>query len=230
MLEELKKQVCEANRKLFASGLVIETFGNVSGVDRAGGHMVIKPSGVPYDALKPKDMIVVDLETGRAVEGELRGSSDTPTHAVLYRGFKNVTGVAHTHSLYATAWAQAGKDIPVLGTTHADYFDGPIPCTRAMTAEEIQGDYEGNTGRVILERFADLDPMRFPGALVVAHGAFAWGGSPDEAVRHAVVLEYLAQLAAQTVAIEPYPRPVGAALLRKHFFRKHGPRAYYGQE
>ena len=230
MLEELKKQVCEANKKLFASGLVIETFGNVSGVDRAGGHMVIKPSGVPYEHLKPKDMIVVSVQTGRAVEGELKGSSDTPTHLELYRAFKDVAGVAHTHSLHATAWAQAGKDIPVLGTTHADYFHGPVPCTRDLTAEEVRGDYEAVTGKVIVERFADLDPTHFPGALVAAHGPFAWGASADEAVHHAVVLEYLAHLAAQTVAIKPYPRPIDAALVEKHFFRKHGPGAYYGQK
>ncbi|HUT01707.1 MAG TPA: L-ribulose-5-phosphate 4-epimerase AraD [Phycisphaerae bacterium] len=230
MLEELKQLVCEANRKLVEEGLVVQTFGNVSGVDRDGGHLVIKPSGVAYDELTPERMVVVSLESGEPVEGLLRPSSDTPTHRVLYGELAGIGGIVHTHSLCATAWAQARREIPPFGTTHADYFFGPVPCTRVLTDEEIGTDYEANTGRVIAERFADLDVASLPGVLVASHGPFAWGASPEEAVHNAVVLEHLARLAAATVAIDPYPKAVSFKLLEKHYLRKHGPGAYYGQK
>ena len=230
MLEELKQRVCEANRKLVEEGLVVQTFGNASGVDRDGGHVVIKPSGVAYDELTAGRMVVVSLEDGGVVEGELRPSSDTPTHRVLYRRLEGIGGIVHTHSLYATAWAQARREIPPFGTTHADYFYGTVPCTRVMTDEEIAGDYEANTGKVIAERFADLDPSSLPGVLVASHGPFAWGPSVEEAVRNAAVLEHLARLASATVAIDPYPRIVSLKLLEKHYLRKHGDGAYYGQK
>jgi L-ribulose-5-phosphate 4-epimerase len=229
MLDELKKQVCEANLALVAKGLIIETFGNVSGVDRESGHVVIKPSGVAYDGMKPKHMVVVSLESGATVEGEYRPSSDTLTHLMLYRAFPAIGGVVHTHSLYATAWAQARREIPALGTTHADYFHGPVPCTRPLTLQEIRVAYEENTGKVIVERFADLDPLHFPGTLVVNHGPFAWGESVAKAVENAVALEYCARLAAEALRINPSAKPMPAALLDKHFFRKHGSKAYYGQ-
>ena len=230
MLEELKQQVCEANLKLVDEGLVFWTFGNVSGIDRAGGHVAIKPSGVPYNGMTGEHMVVVSLETGETVEGDLNPSSDTPTHLELYRAFKNIGGVAHTHSLYATAWAQARKDIPLLGTTHADYFYGPIPCTRVMKVEEITGDYEANTGKVIVERFKMIDPAQVQAALVSGHGPFAWGASADDAVHSAAIVEHLARLAVETVRIEEYPRPVQKELVNRHFHRKHGPGAYYGQK
>lgn len=230
MLEELRQRVCEANRKLIDEGLVVQTFGNVSGLDRDGGHVVIKPSGVAYDDLAPDRMVVVSLEGGQVVEGDLRPSSDTPTHLVLYRELKGIGGIVHTHSLYATAWAQARREVPPFGTTHADYFYGTVPCTRPMTDEEVAGDYEANTGKVIAERFAELDHASLPGVLVANHGPFAWGPSPEEAVHNAVVLEHLARLASATVAIAPYPRTVSLKLLEKHYLRKHGPGAYYGQE
>ena len=230
MLKELKTQVCRANLKLAAEGLVIQTWGNVSGVDRAGGNMVIKPSGVPYDAMMPEQMVVISLQTGKVVEGDLRPSSDTPTHLELYRVFESIGGVVHTHSFYATAWAQARREIPPLGTTHADYFRGAVPCTRPLRPEEIQNDYEANTGKVIAERLGRLDPLETPGVLVANHGPFAWGLTPDEAVLHAVILEHLARLATETLRVEPYPRTISAILLNKHFTRKHGPDAYYGQK
>ena len=229
MLEELKKEVCEANLRLLAEGLVVQTFGNVSGVDRAGGHMVIKPSGLPYEGMKPKHMVVVCLLTGQPVEGDLRPSSDTPTHLELYRAFQGAGGVVHTHSIYATAWAQARRGIPPFGTTHADYFHGAIPCTRAMIPGEITAEYEANTGKVIVERFAELDPLQIPGVLVAEHGPFAWGPTPSQAVHNAVILEHLARLASETLRVEPYPGQIGRELLDKHFMRKHGPGAYYGQ-
>ena len=228
MLEELKQKVCDANHTLVAEGLVIQTWGNVSG--REGEHLVIKPSGVRYESMKPEDMVVVSLETGEVAEGDLRPSSDTPTHLALYRAFERIGGVAHTHSHHATAWAQARRDIPLLGTTHADYFYRPVPCTRQMRAEEIAGDYEANTGKVIIERFAALNPMHVQAVLVSAHGPFAWGRDPEEAVHHAGIVEHLARLAADTVRIEPYPKPVQQELVDKHFLRKHGPDAYYGQK
>jgi len=230
MLEELKKQVCEANLRLLAEGLVVQTFGNVSGIDRSSGNIVIKPSGVSYDDMKPEHMVVVSLRTGDVVEGDLRPSSDTPSHIELYRAFNGIGGVVHTHSLYATAWAQGRREILVLGTTHADYFHGPVPVTRALTAEEIQHDYEANTGKVMVERFASLDPLRMQAVLVAGHGPFVWGPSPDKAVENAVALEYIARLASETLRIEPYPKPISGALLDKHFLRKHGPDAYYGQK
>ncbi|HUU22935.1 MAG TPA: L-ribulose-5-phosphate 4-epimerase AraD [Phycisphaerae bacterium] len=230
MLEQLKEQVCEANLRLAAEGLVIQTWGNVSGVDRDGGNLVIKPSGVGYEGMKPSQMVVVSLETGRPVEGDLHPSTDTPTHLELYRAMAGIGGVVHTHSTCATAWAQARKEILPLGTTHADYFYGPIPCTRLMTAKEIAGEYEANTGKVIVERFADLDPLQVPGVLMADHGPFAWGETPDAAVHNAVILEHLARLATETLRVDPYPKPVSQSLLDKHFLRKHGPGAYYGQK
>ena len=230
MLEELKKRVCDANLKLVAEGLVIQTWGNVSAVDRASGNVVIKPSGVPYDVMKPEHMVVVSLESGEVVEGDLRPSSDTPTHVVLYRAFAEIGGVVHTHSLYATAWAQALRDIPALGTTHADYFYGAVPCTRLMTPEEIQGEYEARTGDVIVERFEEMDALHFPGVLVASHAPFAWGATVEKAVENAVVLENIAHLASETLKIEAAAQAMQSELLDKHFLRKHGSGAYYGQK
>lgn len=230
MLEELKQQVCEANRQLVREGLVIQTWGNASAVDRVSGNLVIKPSGVPYDGLQPEHMVVVSLATGRVVEGDFKPSSDTATHRVLYRAFKEIGGIAHTHSLYATAWAQARREIPALGTTHADYFHGPVPCTRLLTAKEIERDYETNTGQVILERFKKLDPLHLPGVLVASHAPFAWGTTVEKAVEIAVVLEQLARLASETLCVKPSTKPLQRLLLDKHFHRKHGPQAYYGQK
>jgi L-ribulose-5-phosphate 4-epimerase len=230
MLEKLKKQVFEANLDLVKEGLVIQTWGNASGIDRKRGLVVIKPSGVPYAVMKPKHMVVVSLETGRVVEGRFRPSSDTPTHRVLYRAFKEIGGIAHTHSLYATAWAQAGRGIPSYGTTQADYWYGNVPCTRLLTPKEIKGDYETNTGRVIVERFKSLKPAEHPAVLVASHGPFTWGGDPHDAVHNAVVLEFVARLASETLRINPKTQPMQTALLNKHFLRKHGPGAYYGQK
>lgn len=230
MFEELKAQVCKANLDLVKEGLVIQTFGNVSGIDRASGRIVIKPSGVGYDVMKPEHMVVVALDSGKVVEGDLRPSSDTPIHRVLYRAFKDVGGIVHTHSLFATAWAQARRGIPALGTTHADYFHGPVPCTRAMTPKEIKGDYEVETGNVIVERFRKLAPSEFPGALVASHGPFAWGKTVAKAVENAIVLEYLARLASETLRLNPRIGAMRRALLEKHFLRKHGSGAYYGQK
>ncbi len=229
MLEELKQQVCQANLDLVDEGLVIQTWGNVSGVDRERGLMVIKPSGVPYDNMTAGDMVVVSLETGQPVEGQLKPSSDTPTHLVLYRAFEALGGVVHTHSLYATAWAQAMRDVPPLGTTHADYVHGPIPCTRMLRVGEIEGDYEANTGHVIVERLEGIDPRHCPAVLVAGHGPFAWGEAPDKAVTSAAVLEHLCRLASETLRIDATVDPLPHQLLDKHFLRKHGPDAYYGQ-
>jgi L-ribulose-5-phosphate 4-epimerase len=229
MLDDLKKLVCHANLQLVAEGLVIHTWGNVSGVDRAGGRMVIKPSGVPYAVMKPAHMVVVSLESGKVLEGTANPSSDTPTHLVLYRAFKEIGGIVHTHSLFGTAWAQARREIPALGTTHADYFEGPIPCTRLMKAAEIKTDYEANTGRVIVERFGRLDPLARPGVLVASHAPFAWGKSVMDAVHNAVVLEQVARMASETLRVNPAIRPMQPVLLDKHYSRKHGPGAYYGQ-
>ncbi len=230
MLDKLKEQVCRANVELGAEGLVIQTFGNVSGIDRERNLVAIKPSGVPYEALGPDQIVVVSLETGQPVEGDLKPSSDTPTHLELYRAFGSIGGVAHTHSTCATAWAQARREIPPLGTTHADYFHGPVPCTQPMTAAEIKTDYEANTGKVIVKRFVELDPLEFPGTLVANHGPFTWGTDAIQAVHAASALEHLARLAAETLRIEPGAGAISVELLDKHFLRKHGPGRYYGQD
>lgn len=230
MLEQLKQDVCQANLDLVKEGLVIQTWGNASGIDREHDLVVIKPSGVPYTGMKPEHMVVVSLETGKAVDGSLNPSSDTPTHLMLYRAFKNVGGVVHTHSLYATAWAQAGKGIPAYGTTQADYWYGDVPCTRLLTPKEIKTDYEANTGRVIIDTFKDLDPMQHPAVLVASHGPFTWGRDVNEAVHNASVLEFIARLASETLRLNPKTKPMPSALLDKHFLRKHGPKAYYGQK
>lgn len=229
MLEELKEKVCKANLDLVKHGLVIFTWGNVSGIDREKGLVVIKPSGVSYDNMKPSDMVVVDLQTGKVVEGDLNPSSDTPTHLVLYRAFPEIGGVVHTHSTYATAWAQAGIDLPNIGTTHADYFHDAVPCTADMTREEVEGDYELETGNVIVKAFESINPMHTPGVLVKNHGPFAWGKTPDEAVHNAVVLEQVAMMASISYGINPN-LTMSPLLIEKHFSRKHGPNAYYGQK
>ncbi len=229
MLEELKEKVYRANMELVAHGLVIFTWGNVSGIDRKKGLVVIKPSGVDYDTMKASDMVVVDLATGKVVEGDLRPSSDTPTHLELYRSFSEIGGVVHTHSTYATAWAQAGKDIPNIGTTHADYFHDAIPCTADMTAGEVGGDYELETGRVIVKRFEGLNPIHTPGVLVKNHGPFSWGKTPAEAVHNAVVMEQVAKMAFIAYGVNP-SLTMNQLLIEKHFNRKHGPNAYYGQK
>ena len=229
MLEELKEKVYRANMELVAHGLVIFTWGNVSGIDREKGLVVIKPSGVDYDTMKASDMVVIDLATGKVVEGDLRPSSDTPTHLELYRSFPEIGGVVHTHSTYATAWAQAGKDIPNIGTTHADYFHDAIPCTADMTAGEVGGDYELETGRVIVKRFEGLNPIHTPGVLVKYHGPFSWGKTPAEAVHNAVVMEQVAKMAFIAYGVNP-SLTMNQLLIEKHFNRKHGPNAYYGQK
>ena len=227
MLEGLKEQVCKANLALVDHGLVLFTWGNVSAIDRASGLVVIKPSGVPYDRMIPADMVVVDLD-GRVVEGDLKPSSDTPTHLVLYRAFPETGGIVHTHSTFATAWAQAGKDIPNIGTTHSDYFHNDIPCTADMTTCQVRGDYELETGNVIVERFRDIDPVHTPGVLVKNHGPFSWGRDADEAVHNAVVLEQVAKMAFISMTLNPDSK-MNPLLIEKHFSRKHGPDAYYGQ-
>ena len=229
MLEQLKELVCRANKDLAASGLIIQTFGNVSGVDRAAGIMAIKPSGVAYEDLAPRDIVMVSLGDGTVAEGRLRPSSDAPTHLALYRGFGDIGGVVHTHSLYATAWAQACREIPPYGTTHADFFHGPVPCTRALRGQEIRDDYEAAIGAAIVERFAGLDPAHLPGVLVAGHGPFTWGRTPADAVGNAVALEFVARAASLALQIDPSCRPLQRELLDKHFHRKHGPGAYYGQ-
>ncbi len=229
MLEELKKEVFQANLDLVKQGLVIFTWGNVSGVNREKGLVVIKPSGVSYETMKPEDMVVVSLETGKVVEGDLNPSSDTPTHLVLYRAFQNIQGVVHTHSTYATAWAQAGKDIPNIGTTHADYFYKAVPCTADMTKEEVEGKYELETGNVIVKRFEGINPDHTPGVLVKNHGPFTWGTSPANAVYNAKVLEQCAKMAFISFAINP-ETTMNPLLIEKHYSRKHGPNAYYGQK
>jgi len=229
MLEQLKKQVCQANLDLVHEGLVIETWGNASGIDREGRLMVIKPSGVSYDEMKPAHMVVVALDSGKVVEGKLKPSSDTATHLVLYRAFVEIGGVVHTHSLYATAWAQTGLPLPAFGTTHADYFHGAVPCTRRLTPAEIRGDYEEETGNVIVATFRKRDPLSCPAVLVASHGPFAWGKTVGEAVHNAVVFEHVVRLASETLRISSSARPMQQVLLDKHFFRKHGSGAYYGQ-
>lgn len=230
-LDELREQVVEANRSLVAAGLVTLSFGNASGVDRDRGVLLIKPSGFACDDLQPRDVVVVSLNDGNVVEGSLRPSSDTPTHRVLYRRFESIGGVVHTHSPYASAWAQAGRDIPCLGTTHADHFAGSVPVTRQLTADEIAGDYEGETGEVIVETLdgSGLDPLHMTAALVASHGPFTWGADPAEAVTNAVALEAVAAMAGRTLALAPASESISEALLARHFGRKHGPAAYYGQ-
>ena len=235
MLEELKEAVLQANLELPRRGLVVYTWGNVSGVDRERGLMIIKPSGVSYEAMKASDMVVVSLETGEKVEGALNPSSDTPTHVVLYREFPEAGGIVHTHSRWATTLAQAGRDLPPLGTTHADHFYGAVPCTRAMRREEIEGvpgHYEWETGHVIVEAFRErgIDPASVPAALVRSHGPFTWGKTPAKAVENAVVLEELAFMAWHDLALDPDLPDMPRALLDKHYLRKHGASAYYGQK
>lgn len=230
MLEDLKELVCEANLLLPKYHLVTFTWGNVSGVDREKGLMVIKPSGVEYDSMKPSDMVVVDLATGKKVEGGLNPSSDTDTHMVLYNAFPDIGGIVHTHSRWATVFAQSGRGIPALGTTHADYFYGEIPCTRKMTPQEIAGRYEYETGRVITETFENISENDMPSVLVHSHGPFSWGTDPMNAVHNAVVLEELAFMAWHNLMMNPGISPMQQELLDKHYLRKHGANAYYGQK
>ena len=228
MLEDLKQNVFQANLDLVKHGLVIFTWGNVSGIDRESGLVVIKPSGVDYDTMKVSDMVVVDLD-GNVVEGDLRPSSDTPTHLALYKAFPEIGGVVHTHSTYATAWAQAGIDLPNIGTTHADYFHQAIPCTADMTEAEVKGEYELETGNVIIERFKGMNPVHTPGVLVKNHGPFAWGKDPHDAVHNAVVMEQVAKMASIAYSVN-HNLTMNPLLIEKHFNRKHGPNAYYGQK
>jgi len=228
LLRSLREQVLEANLELVRRGLVLYTFGNASGIDRNERLVVIKPSGVPYDAIKPEDLVVVNLE-GKAVEGTLRPSSDLPTHLILYKAFAKIGGIAHTHSRAATAWAQAGREIPCFGTTHADYFHCSIPVTRALTPAQIRSNYEANTGHAIASRFAKLDPLHAPAVLVAGHAPFCWGATPADAAHIAVIVEEIAALAFQTLAANPKARPISKHLHEKHFLRKHGASAYYGQ-
>lgn len=228
MLESLRAEVYEANLELVRRGLVLYTFGNASGLARDEGLVVIKPSGVPYENMTPADLVITDLE-GRVVEGGLRPSSDLSTHLALYRAFPSIGGVAHTHSRHATAWAQAGREIPCLGTTHADYFHSSVPVTALLTAAEIEADYEANTGAAIIRLMREHDPLACPAALVAGHAPFCWGRSVTEAARAAVIVEELAALAFQTLVINPQAQPISKELHRKHHSRKHGPKAYYGQ-
>ena len=229
--EELKERVWRANLDIVEAGLVELTWGNVSGVDRQAGVMAIKPSGVPYDSLQPVDIVVLSLADGEVIDSNLRPSSDTPTHLHLYREFASIGGVVHTHSTHAVSWAQAERAVPCFGTTHADHFYGTVPVTRRMTTDEIQQDYEHNTGVVIVERFRDdtLDPLNIPGVLVACHGPFAWGVTVEKAVENAIVLESVSRTALNTLQVNPSASPVDQVLLDKHFLRKHGPGAYYGQ-
>ena len=229
MLEELKREVYKANMLLPGYGLVIFTWGNVSGIDREKNLMVIKPSGVAYEQMKPEDMVVVDVETGETVEGDLNPSSDTDTHLVLYRNFKNIGGIVHTHSKWAVSFAEAGKDVLPLGTTHGDYFYGSIPCTRKMTPQEISGAYELETGNVIVETFRDKDPDDIPGVLVHSHGPFVWGKDPSNAVHNSVVLETVCEMNYHAQMLNKDLGPMQKELLDKHYLRKHGANAYYGQ-
>lgn len=231
MLKKLKHAVYEANMELPHRGLVTYTWGNVSGIDRERGLVVIKPSGVSYDELTPDDLVVLDLD-GKVVDGKLNPSSDTKTHLELYKAFPEIGGIVHTHSPYAVGWAQAGRDIPAYGTTHADYFYGPVPCCRSLTEQEVEEDYERNTGLVIVETFRqrELDPVHVPGAICRNHGPFTWGKDAAQAVYHAVVLEEVAKMAVYTTQIAPDAQPAPQYVLDKHFLRKHGPNAYYGQK
>ncbi len=229
--EKLKEDVWLANKELAKSGLVVLTWGNVSGVDRAAGVMAIKPSGVDYDGLKPEDIVILSIDSGEKIEGSLRPSSDTASHLLLYQEFDSIGGVVHTHSAYATSWAQACREIPCLGTTHADYFYGSVPLTRQLTPEEIKEAYERNTGAVIVERFVEdsLDPSQFPGVLLPNHGVFTWGKDPMSALESSVVVEEVAKMGFHTMLLNPQAS-IPQTLLDKHFLRKHGPGAYYGQE
>lgn len=227
MVEELKEKVFQANLDLVKHGLVIFTWGNVSAIDREKGVVVIKPSGVSYEEMKAEDMVVINLD-GTILQGVLKPSSDTATHLVLYNAFPEIGGIVHTHSTFATAWAQAGRNIPNIGTTHADYFSQAIPCTRAMTCEEIEGEYEKETGNVIVERFKDINPVHVPGVLVENHGPFSWGKDAHDAVHNAVVMEQVAKIAYVAYGINP-DLTMNEHLITKHFNRKHGPNAYYGQ-
>lgn len=229
MLEKLKQEVWEANLDLPKQGLVVYTWGNVSGIDRETGLVVIKPSGVEYEHLKVEDMVVVDLE-GNVVEGKLNPSSDTPTHLEIYKAFPEVGGVVHTHSSMAVSFAQAGRSLPAMGTTHADYFYGAVPCTRAMTPEEIAGEYEKETGKVIVETFKNIPALEVPAVLVREHGPFTWGKTPSDAVYHSVVLEEVSKMAFHTALLAQDMANMQQALLDKHFLRKHGKNAYYGQK
>ena len=229
MLERLKEQVFQANLLLPKHGLITFTWGNVSGIDREQGLVVIKPSGVSYDDMKAEDMVVVEMETGKTVEGSLKPSSDTATHLELYKAFPNIGGIVHTHSRWATTFAQAGRGIMALGTTHGDYFYGEIPCTRKMTKAEIEGEYEKETGTVIIETLQGKDPDAIPAVLVYSHGPFAWGSDPMDAVHNAVVLEEVAFMNFHTMLFEPNIPPMQQELLDKHYLRKHGANAYYGQ-
>lgn len=229
MLEGLKQQVYEANMELPKRGLVVYTWGNVSGIDKETGYFAIKPSGVEYDDLKPEDMVIMDLQ-GNKIEGEYNPSSDTLTHIELYKAFPEIGGVVHTHSTWATQWAQAGRSIPSYGTTHADYFYGDIPCARSLTPEEIEEAYEKNTGLVIAETFTGKNPNYVPGVLCTNHGPFSWGKDAEEAVHNAVVLEECAKMAYYTESINPRVQPIPKVLMDKHFLRKHGENAYYGQK
>ena len=228
LLQNLRSQVLEANLELVRRGLVVYTFGNASGIDRKSGLVAIKPSGVPYEELTPEQMVVSDLQ-GKIVEGDLRPSSDLPTHLELYRQFPHIGGVAHTHSEYATSWAQAEQPIPCFGTTHADYFHGEVPVTERLSASQIKADYELETGVAICQRFRDLDPDRIPAVLVAGHAPFCWGPSPGEAAHNAVILEYVARMAYRTLLINAESQPLMRELHDKHFLRKHGQNAYYGQ-
>ena len=231
MLEELKKQVCKANIELSKRGVVIYTWGNVSGIDRKSGLLVIKPSGVEYDRMRPEDMVVVDLLTGEKVEGGYKPSSDTPTHIEIYKAFPSIGGITHTHSINAVAFAQAGLDIPALGTTHADYFYGSIPCTRDLSELEVKEEYETNTGKVIIEciRKRDINPSVIPGIVVKNHGPFAWGSTAADSVYNAVVMDVIAEMNIKTLMLNPHAY-MKSYILDKHYMRKHGPDAYYGQD
>ena len=229
MLEELKDKVCKANLDLVKHGVVLFTWGNVSAIDKETGLVVIKPSGVDYSVMKPEHMVVVDID-GKVVDGSLNPSTDLPTHLELYKAYSGIGGVVHTHSSAATSWAQAGRGIPCYGTTHADYFYGEIPCTRDLTSDEVNTEYEKNTGIVIVETMADRDALAMPGALVKNHGVFAWGTDADNAVHNAVIIEYVAKMAAETERLNPDAAPAPQYLLDKHYLRKHGKNAYYGQK